>query len=482
LAAQVWQRWLGFLFFWIFLSWWRQAPGLIGPNGILPTGDYLQAVAAHFGFAGRLWYTPSLLWLWHGAHALGLLAALGMLAAAAMMLRWHTRAALAICLVACLSFLACAQVFADYQSDGMIMTAGLFSLFVDDAAPAAWAWFSLRWLWFTIYLGSGIAKLLSGDPAWHRLTALNQYYQNLPLPNWLGWYAQQGLPQQAQAAFALLILIVELGVVWLAILPRRFRIVCFWIVTPFQIAIILTANYGFLNYLVLGLGLSLIDDRHLRWLLRRGPQQGNSSGIQSRKSKLRLVAACVVLALISLTGYNLVQRVWPSLPAADAVNTALQPFRVADSFGLFAVMTPDRYEIEFQGSQDGEHWTAYPFRYKPQDPARRPVGDWFLFAPYQPRFDWNLWFASLSNYHQNPWVVQTELRLLGNDPAVLGLFAANPFADQPPRAVRAVLWQYWFATPEQKRAQHIWWSRKFLGLYAPEFARTPAGAAVVRLP
>ena len=29
-------------------------------------------------------------------------------------------------------------------------------------------------------------------------------------------------------------------------------------------------------------------------------------------------------------------------------------------------MTRGRYEIEFQGSNDGTNWIAYPFRYKPQ--------------------------------------------------------------------------------------------------------------------
>ena len=33
-------------------------------------------------------------------------------------------------------------------------------------------------------------------------------------------------------------------------LPRRFRIICFFIVTPFEIGIILTANYAFLNYIM----------------------------------------------------------------------------------------------------------------------------------------------------------------------------------------------------------------------------------------
>jgi len=132
------------------------------------------------------------------------------------------------------------------------------------------------------------------------------------------------------------------------------------------------------------------------------------------------------------------------------------------------VMTPHRYEIEFQGSNDGETWTAYPFRYKPQDVKSRPG----IYAPYQPRFDWNLWFASLGAWQQNDIVPLTEERLLENDRDVLGLFAGNPFPNAPPKYVRAVLWQYWFSTPEEKHSQDLWWRREYLGTYAPTI--TPA--------
>ncbi|MGH9413563.1 MAG: lipase maturation factor family protein [Terriglobales bacterium] len=465
-------RWLGFLYFWVFWGWWRQAPGLIGPQGILPAGGYLQAVAAHFHPAARIWFAPSLLWIAHTTLALHLLCGLGMAASVAVMARWRPRWALAVCLIAFLSLISCAQVFASYQSDGMLMTAGFFALFLDERAPSWWSWFSLRWLWFTIYFGSGLAKWMSHDPQWRHLTAIDQYYQNLPLPNWLGWYAQEYLPHGIEAAIAASILILEIVVVWLAFLPRRWRIALFWIVTPFQIAIILTANYGFLNYLVLGLGLTLVDDQHLDWLRRRpyAAVQAAQAGWRTRIASLALVA------LVVITGLNLAGRFWPRLAAPEPVNAALQPFRIADPFGLFAVMTRHRYEIEFQGTRDGKSWTPYPFRYKPQDPHQRPVGDLFLFAPYQPRFDWNLWFASLGGYAQYRWVEATELRLLGNDRAVLHLFAGNPFGSAPPLAVRAVLWQYWFATPALKRRQGVWWRRRELGQYAPTLVRTAAGA------
>ena len=157
----------------------------------------------------------------------------------------------------------------------------------------------------------------------------------------------------------------------------------------------------------------------------------------------------------------------------------LQPFRIANQFGLFAVMTRGRYEIEFQGSRDGQNWIAYPFRYKPQA-LNEPPG---IYAPYQPRFDWNLWFASLGDWSNNPIVPNTEIRLLSNSPDVLKLFRENPFPDGPPKQIRAVLWQYWFTTTAEKRQTGNWWKRTLLGLYAPVVEMQPDGKiGVVEMP
>lgn len=159
---------------------------------------------------------------------------------------------------------------------------------------------------------------------------------------------------------------------------------------------------------------------------------------------------------------------------AEAVQ-ALEPFRIANRYGLFGIMTRGRYEIEFQGSDDGTNWVAYPFRYKPQDPSKAPG----IYAPYQPRFDWNLWFASLGSWREYSIVPRTELRLISNDPDVLNLFAGNPFAKNPPREVRAVLWQYWFTTLAEKKETGMWWRRKFVGLYAPTIERESDGSVRV---
>ena len=295
-----------------------------------------------------------------------------------------------------------------------------------------------------------------------------------------------------------LTLLVELGIVWMLFLPRRFRILCFLVVTPFEIGIILTANYTFLNYLVLTLGFLLLDDHFLVRLLPRGwaiparknleqpasddppKTEGNDSNKASgwiTRGRELAAAGGVWLSGIMMTWILyatvalLLRGVLGTMPVPFAPVVALEPFRIANAYGLFGYMTRGRYEIEFQGSNDGANWIPYPFRYKPQDPAVAPG----IYAPYQPRFDWNLWFASLGGWRRNPFVVRTEEALLSNEPDVLTLFAANPFDKAPPRQVRAVIWQYWFTDLATNRTQGLWWRREMLGLYAPTLEREADG-------
>ena len=528
-------RALGIIYFSAFYSLVFQIRGLIGPQGLLPAGMYLEDVDKAVG-AARYWFAPTLLWLGSGPRALELLCWGGMAASLLLILNLWPRGMLVVCFVAFLSFVAAAQDFSGYQSDGMLLSAGFISFFYaprgfrprwgEKQPPSRASRFLLQLLWFTIYFESGVAKIMGGDPEWRHLTAMDEYYQNGPLPTWIGWYVQQ-LPHWFHASTAFLTLLVELVVVSMMFLPRRFRILCFFILTPFEIGIILTANYTFLNYLVLALGVLLLDDRFLLKFLpqhralpvRRNLEQPSASGqpktdlvaldlksgsgepappiVGSARneqsatdgqtaswfsSAQKLIGAItlwlsgILLAWVfyAMT-FLLFQQIFRTLPLPAAPVTALEPFRIANQYGLFGRMTRFRYEIEFQGSNDGTTWLPYPFRYKPQDPRQAPR----IYAPYQPRFDWNLWFAMLGEWRQNPFVLHAEQLLLQNDPDVLALFAANPFPQSPPRQVRAVIWQYWFTDLKTKRTQGLWWRRELLGLYAPSLGRQPDGKIFV---
>jgi hypothetical protein len=490
-------RALGLIYFSAFFSLVFQIRGLIGPLGILPAGSYLQAVADALGHWQRIWYAPTLLWWSSGNGMLIALCWAGMAASLLLVLNVWPRCMLVICFVCFLSFVSAAQDFSGYQSDGMLLEAGFIALFfappglrpglgrTHGASRASQ--FLLQWEWFRIYFESGAVKLLSGDPQWRHFTAMDEYYQNGPLPTWLGWYVQH-LPHSFHAATVYATLAMELGVVWMLFLPRRWRIICFCIVTPWQIGVILTANYTFLNYLVLALGVLLLDDRFVSSIIpvklrtrfappgpdaeRPGPEQRPASPWFDRYwHAVKLSVSSVMLTWIFYA--TTAELIWIFVEATLPTSpiSALEPFRIANRYGLFAVMTRGRYEIEFQGSMDGQNWVAYPFRYKPQE-LNQPPG---IYAPYQPRFDWNLWFASLGSWREYSIVPSAEVRLLSNDPDVLQLFAGNPFSREAPRQVRAVLWQYWFTTMAEKRNSGMWWRRQFLGLYAPTLGFKPDG-------
>lgn len=523
-------RALAAIYFSAFYSLLFQIKGLIGPEGVLPVQQYLTAVAASLG-ASRYWYAPSLFWFSSTSTMLMAVMGIGLAASVLAFLNLWPRMCFFICFVCFLSFIAASSVFSSYQSDGMLLEAGFLALFFAPRGllpgwgasdpPSRASEFLLKWEWFRIYFESGMVKLLSGDIEWRNFTAMDEYYQNGPLPTWIGWYVEH-LPHWFHAASVGATLALELVLVFMLFFPRRVRLICFFIVTPWELGVILTANYTFLNYLVLSLGFLLLDDKSVLWLVparfrpheperpaetepleepplsilaasdatqvaqeleQRLEARANETWrtrLAGRLSAIRLVAAAVMLCWIAYdTTAEMIGLPLRQIPLPTAPITALDPFRIANQYGLFAVMTRGRYDIEFQGSNDGSDWTAYPFRNKPQALNEPPR----IYAPYQPRFDWNLWFASLGSWQQNDFVTLTEERLLVNGPAVLSLFRNNPFPESPPRYVRAVLWQYWFTSADEKRRTGNWWRREYIGLYAPELTLAADGDfAVVEWP
>jgi hypothetical protein len=248
---------------------------------------------------------------------------------------------------------------------------------------------------------------------------------------------------------------------------------------------------------VLLLGVLLLDDRAIQWALPQSigawlagspaPSAAPSRPPESPKpqspyapfaqSMWRLISGvCLGMSFYA----NTLLLLWmfiPSLPLPEYPVRAFEPSRIANRYGLFANMTHERYEIEFQGSSDGgKTWTPYPFRFKPQALDKAPG----IYAPYQPRFEWCLWFASLDNWRDNRWVLWTQERLLKNDPSTLELFAGNPFATGAPTQVRSVLYQYWFTDLKTKHDTGAWWRRELLGDYAPTLELSPDGKVLMR--
>ena len=472
-----WAQWmflrvLAAIYFIAFTSFWIQAQGLIGHNGILPVDTFLEYAGDVIGPA-KYRVIPTLFWLgtgdtmFHllcgGGAALSVLLGFGIAPAPVLLLLWAFY----------LSLCSAGQEFMEFQWDILLLETGFLAIFLAPpmarntrlSRPSGIALWMLRWLLFRLMVSSGIVKLLSGDPAWRGLSALRVHYETQPLPTWIGWYAHQ-LPAWFQSASTIVMFVIEIGVPLLIFAPARVRRWAFWPLVALQVLILLTGNYCFFNLLTIALCVLLLDDGAIpaRWRLHAQPDPA-PPGIASRVWSLWMTgAASAFLFLLSLVHFAVTLQLPVKWPQAVAdVYRVTAPFRSVNGYGLFAVMTTERPEIVVEGSRDGVRWQAYGFKYKPGDVKRRPA----FVAPHQPRLDWQMWFAALGTYQQNRWFISFCGRLLSGERSVLSLLAYNPFPDGPPAYVRARLFRYHFSDLRAKSATGQWWTRKEVGEYCP---------------
>jgi lipase maturation factor 1 len=428
-----------------FVSFGMQADGLIGAQGILPVGDYLHAVHAALG-ARAYWAVPTVFWI--DASDLALRAAwiLGALLAVLLLLGFCRRFCLIGMLVLYLSISSAGQDFWSFQWDILLTEAGFLAIFLDSTPTRVWLF---RWLLFRLMFMSGTVKLASGDPTWRDLTALGYHYWTQPLPTPIAWYMCQ-LPEWFQRVSTGLVLLVELAVPFLIFAGRKWRRIAAGLLSALQVLILLTGNYTFFNWLAIALCILLFAER---------PVPGGPAPARAH----RLVTAGLMAFVLTTSGLQFIEML--SLPVTGLAHSylaAVAPLRLVNTYGLFAVMTTTRPEIVVQGSNDGQDWRTYEFRYQPGDVKRAPP--WV--APYQPRLDWQMWFAALGPVRDSPWFYNFAGRLIEGSAAVRGLLAYDPFPGGAPRYLRAVEYDYQFTDFAERRKTGAWWRRQEKGVWA----------------
>jgi predicted DCC family thiol-disulfide oxidoreductase YuxK len=463
LVSWVFLRLLGAIYIAAFASLGAQILGLVGQQGVLPVRDYLAAAHRFLGdSAYRI--LPTLFWVNSGDGALVAGTVAGALLGLLVVVNRWTRPALAGLFALYLSYVYAGQDFMSFQWDTLLVESGFLAIFLTGGSRIiVWLY---RWLVFRYLFLAGAVKLLSGDPTWQDLTALQYHFWTQPLPTPLAWYAAQ-LPAWLLIGGTAATLVIELGCVFLIFLPRRLRAAAGCCVLLLQALILLTGNYNFFNLLTMGMCVFLFDDAALQHLVPRWLQ----SRAQCRAplpSRMETVVAAVLALIVLPVGLN---RIWETaaradLPVLGAVTQAVSPLFIVNPYGLFAVMTTTRPEIAIEGSADGRVWLEYVFRYKPGPLARPP--SWNI--PHQPRLDWQMWFAALGGPRDNLWILALMRRLLEGSPPVLALLDSNPFPDGPPKYVRAELYDYRFADRGTHRATGHWWVRRLQGSYVPEIS------------
>jgi lipase maturation factor 1 len=443
LTEALFLRLLGLTYLCAFGSLWPQILGLSGSHGIAPAANLMVALRAQLG-ARAFFYTPSLFWLHTSDSALtlfcGLGCACGMLLLAGLLSRWMAAA----CFVLYLSIVSVGQPFMSFQWDALLLEAGFLALF----AGAPWLAWTYRLLLFRFMFESGLVKLISGDPNWRNLHALRYHFMTQPLPNPIAYYMYRA-PNWLLDSLTGFSVAIELLAPFLLFFPRRLRITGVAALIILQVAILLTGNYAFFNLLALALCLWGLDDATFaplgRLLRRRFPMSNFPKSKAALRGMNGGLAVLAILGLLELVGHA---------PAF------LQPFEIVNRYGLFAVMTTSRPEIIIEGSDDQASWKEYSFRYKPGNLHRGLP----LVAPYQPRLDWQMWFAALGRYEGNSWVGTLMYRLLLGDASVAELMDPAPFA-KPPRYMRALIYEYDFTTPAERARSGAIWQRRLLGTW-----------------
>jgi len=475
------RRWfirsLGAIYLIAFVSLWLQVDGLIGEQGISPVGQYLQLAREHLG-ASAPFLLPTLCWINSSDAFLHFLCGAGALISVLLMAGLAPVLSLTLLFILYLSLTIAGQTFLSFQWDILLLEAGFLAIFF---APFCWrmrgdgeapfsrvGFFLLKLLLFKLMLMSGVVKLTSGDDSWWNLTALDYHYWTQPLPTVIGWWADQHAAwfKKFSVAFCLFVEVIIPFLIWA---PRRLRHIAAGLLIFLQVVIAATGNYCFFNLLAMALCLLLFDDAFYRRLVGRDavePQRAAPRGsTESRptNSLASLVVLIITLPLNSMLIFSAfrTRAEWPR-PIA-ALHSYTEPLRIVNGYGLFRVMTKARPEIVVEGSADGVEWLPYEFKWKPGALDKAPR--WA--APHQPRLDWQMWFAALGDYRRNPWFVSFLERLLRNQPEVTRLLARNPFPHDPPRYVRARLYEYRFTSRTELRATGAWWEREESRDYLP---------------
>lgn len=450
IVAHLFPRLLGFIYFFAFGAFLFQIRGLLGQDGILPVSEYLEIIKKRYP---KNYYRiiPSVFWINSSDKSLMGVTLLGTICAVLLMAGIAPPFMLVLLYVLYLSIVSTGQDFLSFGWEGFLLeiTVNTFLLSL-TSVPNLMVWMSINFLLFRFHFQAGAVKLQSQDPHWKNLTAIGYHYLSQPIPNVVAWYAHK-LPMWFHKICTVLMFIVELAVPFGIFGPDIVRLWCFFALAGLQVVIWATGNLSFLNHLTFVFATILIANQYLTgWF--------STPSIEASNPAIDMFCWVCGTLLFTFQAMQLWQHFAPNHLFRQWLNK-FSPFHIINRYGIFAVMTTNRFEIIFEGSDDGETWKEYTFKHKPSEVTRRPT----RISPYQPRIDWQAWFLPLGDYKYDPWFESFLVQLLKGNKTVLKLLRYNPFPDHPPKYIRTVVYDYEFSSFEEKKKLGIWWKRTYMG-------------------
>ncbi|MGW0044330.1 lipase maturation factor family protein [Rhodococcus sp. NPDC003348] len=438
-----------------FVAAASQFRALLGSEGMLPIPDYLAASSFrgspsifHWYYSDRCYASAA--WVGAGLAAVTVAGVTARLPLPVSMLVWL------LMWVLYLSIVNVGQLWYGFGWESLLLETGFLAIFVGNAAiaPPVVVMLLLRWLLLRLEFGAGLIKI-RGDPCWRRLTCLYYHHETQPMPGPLSWYFHH-LPRPLHRVEAAGNHVTQLVVPFLLFAPQPVAAGAATVMILTQLWLVASGNFSWLNWLAIVLACSVLPDAMLDRLLPVEIPETSPAPLWFTIATLALTAGVVVLSW------------WPvrnMLGHHQLMNASFNHWHLVNTYGAFGSVTRVRTEIVVEGTADeaitpASEWREYEFKGKPGDPARRPR----QFAPYHLRLDWLMWFAAISPGYGDRWFGGFVRRLLENDRDTLKLLRRNPFPDDPPRFVRARLYEYRFTDRRTRRASGRWWDRELLGM------------------
>jgi len=458
-------RLLGLIYAVAFLVAIHQIVPLIGANGLLPVGMFLNSVADTLGSGGagfrRL---PSLFWFGHSDSFLLTAAWIGFVLSCIVLAGYSNAIILAVLWLLYMSFVHVGQDWYGYGWEIQLLETGFLAIFLcplfdmrpfPKRGPPIFIIGLFRWLTFRIMLGAGLIKI-RGDDVWRNGTALYYHFETQPLAGPLSrWF--HFLPRDILKAGVWYNFLAELVAPWFIFWPRLARHIAGVVILLLQIILIASGNLSFLNWLTIVPALACFDDGFWSKILPRPLVRRATDAIRKEEpSRPMLITSWVITVIIAILS---IQPLFNILSPRQIMNTSFDPLDLVNTYGAFGSVGRERLNVIFEGTYDEvpdekADWKAYPYKGLPVDLYKHPP----QIAPYQLRLDWQIWFASMSTADEYPWTLNLVSKLLHNDPGAVSLFAANPFPEKPPRFIRAVLYRYSFAKPGNPDGRY--WNRE----------------------
>ena len=459
------ERGLAALYLVAFAVAWRQFPALCGERGLEPVPRLLEVVP-------RFLDAPTMFrWIGYSDGRLRAVSAAGILLALALLLGLPQSPALPVDAGLALTMAAWFVLWALYQSivnvggsfysfgwETLLLEAGFLAIFLGNAAvaPPVLVLFLFRWLAFRVEFGAGLIKL-RGDRCWRDLTCMDFHHETQPMPNPLSWLFHK-LPRPLHRIETIGNFVAQLVLPFGLFLPQPFATVAAVLMILTQLYLVVSGNYAWLNWVTIVVMTAAIADPVLQAVLPIATAPAASFAATPAWFTAAVIALTLLVVVLSAA------PVRNLLSPRQAMNASFDPFRLVNTYGAFGSVSRVRDEVVIEGTDAetlhaGTTWREYEFKGKPGDTRRLPG----QYAPYHLRLDWLMWFLPLSSRYGERWFVPFLVKLLEGDRATLALLRGNPFPDEPPRFVRALLYRYRFTTWRERRETGAWWARSLIG-------------------